>query len=136
MLKASLVVLVAGLTLAMIGCSSGTSPSEVYQMQGDWELQELGSVSVPNPERYSIRFLEEGTVDVGADCNGCGGIYQTNGNTINIQLQFCTAAFCGPASLDNEFKAALENATSYSRQGSNLILEYSGGRMVFEVGSQ
>ncbi len=44
----ALVLLVACLTLATSGCSSGTSPSEVWQMQGRSRCWPLPVLSFPN----------------------------------------------------------------------------------------
>ena len=83
------IILLAG--LAFVSCDSGTSNSEVSELQGDWQLQsfalnEGSNVPVPNPEAYTARFDADGSVNVRADCNRCSGTYETEGNTRRLMV--------------------------------------------------
>ena len=130
------IILLAGWALA--SCDSGTSNSEVSELQGDWQLQSFAlndgrTVPVPNPEAYTVRFDADGSVNVRTDCNRCSGAYETEGNNIEIGLLACTVAFCGDASLDSQYTAAISGASSFVRNGNELLLSYSGGTMRFQV---
>lgn len=118
-------------------CSTGTSPDELSEMQGNWELQSLqlggATVQIPNPESYTVRFNSDGSLDIRADCNGCFGSYETDGNSISIGTLGCTAAACLPGSLGTQYAAALSSASSFERSGAQLSITYAGGVMRFLV---
>jgi heat shock protein HslJ len=132
-MKKLLIVMLPAVIL-FVSCSSGTSPDELWQSQGVWQLTSLGSGAIPNPQNYTLRFSEDGSVAVQADCNRCFGNYETNGSAITIGPALgCTRAFCGQASLSDEYIMALGSATSFTRGGNTLQITYSGGAMSFTV---
>ena len=119
--------------LSFIDCDQATSPSELFSGQGTWTLQSLGATQVSNPENFTITFGADGELGTIADCNVCGGEYKVRGNGISIEIQFCTEAYCGDGSLDREYLEALANTTRYTRQGSQLTLEYLSGTLIYQV---
>lgn len=124
----------AGLVgLIFAACEQAISPSESFAAQDRWELQSLGGTEVSNPERFTITFGGDGELGALVDCNVCGGEYEAKGNGISIEIQFCTEAYCGDGSLDREYLEALANTTRYTRQESQLTLEYSGGNLIYQV---
>lgn len=115
-------------------CSSGTSPSEVWETQGLWDLVGFGKSSIPPNQTYNIQFSDDGRVNIRADCNTCFGGYETRGEAITIGPALgCTRAFCGPMSLFDEYVAAVSSVTRFVRRGDGLDLEYPGGILSFEV---
>jgi heat shock protein HslJ len=114
-------------------CSSGTSPSELWQAQGRWELQSIGSTTIPNPDNYTLHFSADGSAQVRADCNTCSGGYETNGNAIAIGPLACTRAYCGEDSFFDAYVAGLTGASAFARRGETLELTSSGGSMTFHV---
>jgi heat shock protein HslJ len=131
MFRYACILVLAGLTLT--ACNEVTQPSELFTAQGTWELQSLGNTPVTNPENFTITFGPNDDLGVKADCNVCGGAYETNGNNISIDVQFCTLAYCGDASLDGDYQQALANTTRYTRQGNQLTLDYSGGTLIYQA---
>jgi heat shock protein HslJ len=132
-MKKFLIVMLPAVIL-LASCSSGTSPDELWQAQGMWQLTSLGGAAIPNPQNYTLRFSEDGSVAVQADCNRCFGNYETNGNAMTIgPAMGCTRAFCGQDSYSNEYIMALGSATRFVRQGDTLEITYSGGVMGFTV---
>ena len=130
----------SGLALAVLfhtACNQAELPTSSSDNLGLWELQafEMGgnSVAIPNPERYTVEFTDEGRVNIGADCNRCMGTYEVRGNQLTIGPLGCTRAFCGPDSFFDEYVAALESASSFARSGDELVIAYSSGTMRFEV---
>ena len=121
------------LMIWVTSCSTGTSPSELWETQGVWELQAIGSTAIPDPANYTLQFSEDGRVQIRADCNNCIGDYETNGNAITIGPLGCTRAFCGADSFFDEFVAGLESASSFVRRGDTLELTSSEGVMSFRV---
>jgi heat shock protein HslJ len=92
--------------------------------------------TVPNPESYTIIFNADGSLEGKADCNTFTGTYsQQNGFT--IKLGASTMAFCGEASLDQQYTQLLSNVAAGGPDGAgNLALETAGGeqRMMFRNG--
>jgi heat shock protein HslJ len=123
MLRSTLILV---LGLALPGCSdTPTGPSDLVGVA--WRLVAIEPPSgpatvVPNPERYTLEFLDEGRVALRADCNSCSGPYTFAGDTLTMPTLACTRAFCGTQSLDTAFTRGLEGPLSVSRDQSLLIL--------------
>ena len=94
------------------------------------------TTTVPKPQDYTITFRDDGTLSGKADCNSFTGTYsQQNGFT--IKLGASTMAFCGEASLDQQYTQLLSNVAAGGPDGAgNLALETAGGeqRMLFKNG--
>ena len=84
-------------------------------------------ITVPNPENYTISFYPDGTLSGKADCNAFDGTYsQSNGFTIGLATS--TTAFCGEASLDQQYINLLFNVAAGGPDGAGgLALETAGG---------
>ena len=87
--------LVSGVMLA--ACSGGASDS----LTGTWRLVSYGSPANPTPAApdidTSITFTEDGKVEGNVGCNGFGGDYTVEGNTITFGPIVSTLMFCeGP----------------------------------------
>jgi heat shock protein HslJ len=91
---------------------------------------------VPNPADYTITFYPDGTLSGKADCNTFTGTYsQQNGFT--IKLGATTQAYCGDASMDQQYLSLLSNVVAGGPDGAGgLALENAGGeqRMLFVNG--
>ena len=129
-------ILLAG--FAFVSCDTITPPSELSEVQGTWQLQAFeltagSTILIPNGQDFTIQFDPDGSLGVKADCNLCGGVYETNGNSISIDVQFCTRAYCGDESLDNQYLQALANTSRYTREGRELLLDYSNGTLRYNV---
>ena len=61
---------------------SFTSPVEQY--------------SIDNPQKYSLTFNNDATVNIMADCNNAFGSYTTDGSSITIKVGPMTMAACPP----------------------------------------
>lgn len=132
----SWMILLAG--FALVSCESITPPSELSEVQGTWQLQAFelsdgGTVTISDPQNFTIQFDPDGSLGVKADCNLCGGAYETNGSSISIDVQFCTDAYCGDESLDKQYLQALANTSRYAREGQELLLDYSFGTLRYNV---
>jgi heat shock protein HslJ len=94
------------------------------------------TTTVPDPENYTITFHVDGTLDGKADCNNFTGTYsQENGFTITLGAS--TMAFCGEASLDQQYLTLLGSVVAGGPDGAGgLALENAGGeqRMLFKNG--
>ena len=85
------------------------------------------------PENYTIRFLENGTIAVKADCNQKGGTFTTEGKTLAIKITHSTMAACEPGSLEDKFVRDLSGgAIFFFKDGELYIdLKYDSGTMRF-----
>ena len=140
-MKGSISWFVLCVAAALASCDSATSPGELYDVQGNWQLQSFAlsggtTVPVPDPGSYTVRFNADESVDIQADCNRCMGSYETDGRSLSFGPLACTRAFCGDDSLDSQYIAALETSSSFVRTGEGLNLNYSQGTMRFRTSAQ
>jgi heat shock protein HslJ len=139
-------LLAAGL-LALIllatACRQDATPTPENTIQGIlWEWTSLTNQSsgetttVSNPESYTITFNADGTLNGQADCNAFNGTYSQE-NGFAIQLGATTMAFCGDASLDQQYLTLLGSVAAGGPDGAgSFALETAGGeqRMLFMDG--
>ena len=134
-----------GLMVALLlaACTTAVTPTPANPIQGIiWQWTSVTDQStkqtttVPNPESYTIIFNATGTLNGKADCNNFSGAYSTQ-NGFTIQLAASTMAYCGEASLDQQYLQLLSNVAAGGPDGAgNLALETAGGaqRMLFKNG--
>jgi putative lipoprotein len=90
-----------------------------------WEniVTPLESYENPTPEQYTVRFGEDGTVNIKADCNMASGAYTTDENGFAIEVGPVTLAECGPESFSGEFIQALGVAAIPFFQDGKLYMD-------------
>ena len=102
-----------------------------------WKLESierdgLPGVSVPDPDRYTLQLEPSGRLSLRADCNTCAGSYTLSGSSVTIgNALACTRAFCGTASLDTVFLAALSGPQTATVSTTNLVLRGNGATLRF-----
>jgi heat shock protein HslJ len=93
------------------------------------------SYSVPSPDRYTIKFNTTGTYAIRADCNNGTGNFTVNATKLKISPPtMATKTYCGDASLDRKYIAALGQVTSYQVDASGrlvLIMVNQNERLTF-----
>jgi heat shock protein HslJ len=96
-----------------------------------------GMTSVDDPSRYTIRFNEDGSANVQADCNSVGASYTTDGSSISITTGPSTLAACADGSLEQPFLAGLSNVAIYFFEADDLYMDLNadGGTMRFRAGA-
>lgn len=126
---------------AMLAACTTNSSSSASLTGVTWQLTSVTfdgqstSNIISEPNNYTITFQTNGTANVKADCNTAILSYTTSGNQLTIKAGPMSLAYCGSASLSNEFVLALEKATTYSLQGSTLTINTSSkGIMNFKQG--
>jgi len=135
LLLAALVVM-----LLLAACKPEATPTPGDPIQGVlWQWTILTNkttgetTTVSNPESYTITFNEDGTLNGQADCNTFNGTYsQENGFTITLGAT--SMAFCGEASLDQQYLTLLGSVAAGGPDvAGGFALETAGGeqRMVF-----
>jgi heat shock protein HslJ len=117
---------------------ASTSADSIQEIIWQWSSvtnQTTGEGTiVPNAENYTITFHADGTLDGKADCNQFSGTYSQENGFI-ITLGTSTMAYCGDASLDQQYLTLLGNVVAGGLDGAGgLALENAGGeqRMLFQ----
>jgi heat shock protein HslJ len=108
----------------------------VWQWTSVTDQSTKETTTVPLPEDYTIIFNADGTLEGRADCNQFSGVYAED-NGLVITLGATTMAFCGEASLDQQYLDLLSRVVAGGPDGTgHLALETPGGaqRMLFDNG--
>jgi heat shock protein HslJ len=117
------------------------TPTSVYT--GDligpaWAMYKIpgadgSTVTMEDPDNYTVRFNADGTLDVKSDCNTGVGVYRLKSdNRITIDLTSGSSKDCGSESYSELFFERLESASSYEIDGDEMSLALtSGGSMQF-----
>ena len=110
-----------------------TNPSD---LGGQWRLESLqgsdgSSVTPPDPGRFTVEFQADGQMSALADCNGCGGRYTLDDDTLLVTEVTCTLIACPGAPLDARFLSILEGASSFEFDGGRLVVSSSRGTLRF-----
>lgn len=134
--------LAALVALLLAACAPAATPTPSNSITGivwQWtSVSEAGkTTTVPDPAKYTIIFNTDGTLTGQADCNSFTGAWSQANGTFTIKLGASTLAFCGEASLDQQYLHLLSNVAAGGPDGAgNLALETAGGaqRMLFKNG--
>jgi heat shock protein HslJ len=101
------------------------SPTEIRNVT--WKLESIerpgsATITVPNPELYTLRFESNGNLAVRADCNTCGGRYSLDGSSLSVGDVACTLIACAVPGLDTTFTSALRNVRSATVSEGRLVI--------------
>ena len=114
--------------LILSACSGGNQAS----IAGTWKLVSYGDPANPTPAvpdvDTSIEF-KDGQVNGNVGCNGFGGKYEVEGDTITFSEVVSTLMFCeGPAG-DQELAtlAVLRETATYVLDGNTLTITSGDG---------
>ena len=119
-------LLVLILATAAVGCDENpVAPTTIRNVT--WKLESIertgtATITVPNPEQYTIRLEDDGRVLVRADCNSCSGRYALNGSSLSVGDMACTLVACAVPGLDTTFTSALGNIRSATVSGNRLVI--------------
>ncbi len=93
-----------------------------------WQWSEFtdpvqGTVEIEDSELYTAEFLDDGTVNVQADCNSGRGNYTLDGSSITISELAMTRALCAPESLSDQYVEYLSAAAIYFFEEDDLFFD-------------
>jgi len=122
------------LAVLVMGCATGgrpgpathtKEPRSVLNRTWQWvaTVTPVEKITVPDPERYSIRLTDDGKVQARFDCNGGGGHYQISEGRLSFGPLLSTRMACPPDSLDGPFMKDLQRVVSFFVQDGDLYLE-------------
>jgi len=133
---AGIIACVAGvLALALASCDDGpTSPSDLSG--GEWRLVSirLPDFSVVTPDDsgdFTIQFDVDGRIQVQADCNGCGGRYELDGDSLEVTDLACTLIACPGPPVDRMFLDVLAGTSTVDVDGDDLTIASAEGTLRF-----
>ena len=89
------------------------------------------TVTISDPQQFTLEFLENNRIAVKADCNRASGGFTLNGTTLTIGPMAVTKAYCGSASLDGEFLSLLGGETVATVSATSLVLSSARGSLRF-----
>jgi heat shock protein HslJ len=89
------------------------------------------TVTISDPQQFTLEFLENNRIAVKADCNRASGGFTLNGTTLTIGPMAVTKAYCGSASLDGEFLSLLGGETVATVSATSLVLSSARGALRF-----
>ena len=114
---------ILALALLATACVPTATPTPANSIQGIvWQWTSVTNqttretTTVPNPENYTITLNADDTLEGKADCNTFSGTYsQENGLTITLGAS--TLAFCGVASLHQQYLTLLDSVVAGGSDG-------------------
>jgi heat shock protein HslJ len=128
-------LIVLMLALGAIACDENpVAPTVIRNVTWKLEtIERVGSptITIPNPDQYTLRLEDDGRAQVRADCNTCSGRYSLDGSSLQISGVACTLVFCNLASFDGNYKSALENVRSISATGTQMVVTGTGFTLRF-----
>jgi len=139
-----LFLVLSGLLLSLAGCRSGgeKGPAAISLTDIEWQwiastVKETGAtITVPDPEKYTLVFKTDGSYSGKADCNLIGGRFAQEAG-FKLVAGPSTMAYCGEQSLDRTYLELLGQTSDGGLDSSGrLTLESTGGamQMIFRNG--
>lgn len=91
------------------------------------------TVTVENPENYSLVFLPDGTFNFRADCNMGAGVYEYDDGALTLATGAMTLAACPEGSQSDTFVSFLNDVTSAEPgpDGNPILTTASGSSATF-----
>lgn len=126
-------ILIALFTVLVLVACSASGPES---LQGRWQLVSHGPVSSQAPAAADvdafIEFGADGQLNGNVGCNGFGGDYQVEGNTVTFGPIISTKMFCeGPVGEQEATTlAVLSESATFSLDGDTLTITSADGNSV------
>jgi len=102
-----------------------TEPGSVLNRTWQWvsTLTPVEKITVPDPERYTIRLNDDGKAQILFDCNRGGGNFNIIEGKLSFSPLISTRMACPEDSLDAPFMRDLQRVASFFIEGGDLYLE-------------
>ena len=107
-----------------------TIPSGVWRL-GTLQAPDWSVTEIPDPDKFTAEFRDDGRLDALADCNRCNAAYESNAGTLSLSPMACTRAFCSSAPLDTTYVAVLQSAYAYDANDDSLTIYGTQGVLRF-----
>ena len=116
------------LSLLLLGCNASeptpatTLTKVAKSLEGtNWRLVSFGLTRMAVPPKASISF-KEGHYSGNGGCNGVGGNYVLEGDTLTLSAGFSTMMACPELDLEHKYMKYLGSVTRYTIEGDLLNL--------------
>ena len=127
---------VLALTLAALGAAIPTASraAALPQLSGGippfvWSLTSFPGVgAIAEPGRYTVQFIADGTVAVGADCNRAAGVWSGGDGAIDITVTLSTLALCPERLAGRSVRAGARRGHKLHPRRRNIDAARSLGR--------
>lgn len=107
------------------GTVDDSNGMEMNDLIGNWEASEIAGTPAAGAVIPSLSFGTSGEVAGNGGCNGYGGTYTSEGNTLKIEGVVSTMMACEDQTLmtqETTFLSSLQSAASYTIEGDTLTL--------------
>ena len=116
------------------------SPEAAVGKPWEWEAMTTpaGTITVPDPEHYTLELGPEGKATARFDCNRGAGAYRITPGTLTFGPLASTRMACPPPSLGDRYGLELTRVTSFFVESGRLYLDLTdnGGTMRFRTAPQ
>ncbi|WMW25103.1 META domain-containing protein [Methanolobus sediminis] len=115
--------------------NTGNISNVTWEWTGTIEVDAKTPLVVPDSKKYTIKFMEDGTYYIVADCNTGSGTYVLDNGNMTLNPGPMTLMACGEGSVTNKYLAYLGNVDSVVLEGEQLklYLKDSDDRMLFSL---
>lgn len=129
----------ASLLLFFVACGAADGSSGNTPLEGIlWRLVDFGPVDAPVAAladvSVTVKFDAGNTVGGSGGCNSYGGNYQLNGQSLSVSQVVSTMMACENTDVmqqESRYLAALGSATGLHVAGTELTIDYAGGKLHF-----
>ncbi len=115
------------LSTALFGDDAGTyGPEVLIDVPWAWGGSRYNNnteVLAKDGRTYSLRFIQDGLLQIKADCNMVRGSYHVEGRSLSIKLGASTKMACGPDIQDQQFLKDLEGVAVWFLKKGKLYLD-------------
>jgi heat shock protein HslJ len=120
-----------------VSASGETTPELVQLRKSTWQwirfVDPVQNFDVKNPDKYTLKFENDGGVAIGSDCNRARGSYVSgNAGSLEIKIGPVTRAMCLPESRSNEFLQNLGYVRHYFFRNDHLFMDLMADEGTFE----
>ena len=101
------------------------NPEKLINTTWEWieTVTPVRTITANQPERYTLKLLDDGKVQARFDCNRGGGRYTASEGRISFDQLFSTRMACMPDSQDAVYMKNLNLITTFFIEGETLYLE-------------
>lgn len=125
-MKTTNAFLLTVLALILAACAGGASTS----IQGQWKLVSYNQTPAMADVETSIEF-KDGQLSGNVGCNGFGGDYSVDGDTITFGPIVSTMMFCeAVAEQESSVLAVFQESASFGLDGNMLTIISTDGNLV------
>jgi heat shock protein HslJ len=125
------------LALLLTACGgSNAIVGTTWQWEVFQDTADINSITVPDPENYTLTLNKDGTASIQADCNLVTWSYELDGSQLSFDTTGpATLAMCAESSLDQQFLERLGYTVTFVIEDGKLYLNLfaDAGNLVFQA---